>query len=153
MLHTDTGDNGGSTVDFHVCEAGDHVVVPFGAWHLTAVLDAPAAVFNIYTDATSLLAGHTSRDAATCSELKYHAAPAPEITVVRAESQVALLGSTTAMAERPVRRGALPDWAQVLLEPSGLAAFYQHAPDAELASLQEHALRHAHRPVVTATAS
>jgi hypothetical protein len=57
MLHTNTDERGRRTLDVQVCVAGDHVVIPFGAWHLTAVLDAPAVVFNIYTDATLLAVG------------------------------------------------------------------------------------------------
>jgi hypothetical protein len=146
MLHTNIDDLGRATVDLHLCQTGDHVVIPFGAWHLTAVLDAPAVVFNIYTDATPLLAGHTSRDAATRAELKYHTAPAPEIAVVRTESGIALTGASPELTEQAVRPGDVPSWARKVLEPSGLAALYQHAPDAELTRLQEHALRHGNPP-------
>lgn len=143
MLHTNTDDHGHRTIEVHVCAAGDHVVIPFGAWHLTAVLDAPAVVFNIYTDAAPLPGRHTSRDAATHADLKYHTTPAPEIAVVRTESGIALTGAAQELAEHAVRSGDPPGWVQRLLEPSGLAELYQHGPDSELARLQEQALRHA----------
>jgi hypothetical protein len=144
MLHTNIDDDGNSTMDYHVCRAGDHVVIPFGSWHLTVVLDAPAAVFNIYTDVADLLTGHTSRDAAE-TDLKYRAAPAPELTIARTASTIAVVGSRHELTERPLRRGTAPSWAEALLLPSGLAALYRHAPDAELARLQEHAAHFGHR--------
>ena len=138
-------------MDYHVCQAGDHVVIPFGAWHLTVVLDAPAAVFNVYTDVADLLNGHTSREAVD-SDLKYRAAPAPALTIARTASEIAVVGSSRELTERPVRRGEFPSWAEALLMPSGLAALYRHAPAAELARLQEHAAHFGHHPV-PATAS
>lgn len=149
MLHTNTDDDGNSTMDYHVCEAGDHVVIPFGAWHLTVVLDAPAAVFNIYTDVADLLTGHTSREAVD-SDLKYRAAPAPELTIARTASEIAVVGSSHEFTERPLRRGKFPNWAEALLMPSGLAALYRHAPAAELTRLQEHAAHFGRRPVPAA---
>jgi len=140
VLHTGIDDGGSSTMDYHVCQAGDHVVIPFGSWHLTVVLDAPAAVFNIYTDVAELLAGHTGRDAAD-SDLKYRAAAAPELTIARTASSIAVIGSRRELDRRLLRRGEFPPWAKALLGPSGLAAFYPHASDAELAQLQEHAVR------------
>ena len=140
MLHTNVDDNGTPTIDYHVCQAGDHVIIPFGAWHLTVVLDAPAAVFNIYTDVAELLIGHTSREAAD-SDLKYRAAPAPELTAVRMVSSIAMVGTRQELTRRRLRRGECPNWAREMLAPAGLAAFYQHAPDADLARLQEHATR------------
>lgn len=151
MLHTDVDDDGNSIMNYHVCRAGDHVVIPFGAWHLTVVLDAPAAVFNVYTDVADLLTGHTSREAVD-SDLKYRAAPAPELTIVRTASEIAVVGSRGELIERPLRRGESPSWAEALLVPSGLAALYRHAPVAELARLQEHASCFGCRPV-PATAS
>lgn len=151
MLHTNIDDDGKSTMDYHVCRAGDHVVIPFGAWHLTVVLDAPAAVFNIYTDVADLLTGHTSREAVD-SDLKYRVAPAPELTIARTASKISVVGSSRELAERFLRRGESPSWAEALLMPSGLAAFYLHAPAAELARLEEHAAHFGHRPV-PATAS
>lgn len=147
MLHTN--DDDGPTLDYQVCGAGDHVVIPFGAWHLTVVLDAPAAVFNIYTDIAELLVGHTSRDAAD-SDLKYRAAPAPELTIVRTASSIAVAGTRQELNRRRLRRGECPNWAKTLLAPSGLAAIYQHAPDTDLARLQEHAVRFGSRPVPVA---
>jgi hypothetical protein len=151
MLHTNIDDDGNSTMDYHVCRAGDHVVIPFGAWHLTVVLDAPAAVFNIYTDVADLLTGHTSREAVD-SDLKYRVAPAPELTVARTASKVAVVGSSRELTERPLRHGEFPSWAEALLMPSGLAALYRHAPAAELVRLQDHAAHFGHRRV-SATAS
>ncbi|WP_410646409.1 hypothetical protein [Amycolatopsis sp. cmx-4-54] len=151
LLHTNIDDAGNSRMDYHVCQAGDHVVIPFGAWHLTVVLDAPAAVFNIYTDVAEILTGHTSRDAVD-SDLKYRAAPAPELTITRTASTFAVAGTQHELTERPLRRGESPTWARDLLMPSGLAALYHHAPDAELARLQEHAA-HFGRRHVTATTS
>lgn len=110
-------------------------------------------VFNIYADAAPLPGGHTSRDAATHPELKYHTAPAPEIAVVRTKSGFALTGAARELAENAVRSGDPPGWVQRLLEPSGLAALYQHGPDSELARLQEQALRHARRADPVAAAS
>ncbi|CRK55226.1 hypothetical protein [Alloactinosynnema sp. L-07] len=146
MLHTNIDDDGRSTMDYHVCRAGDHVVIPFGAWHLTVVLDAPAAVFNVYTDVADLLTGHTSREAVD-SDLKYRVAPAPELTITRTASKIAVVGSERELTERPLRHGESPSWAEALLMPSGLAALYRHAPAAELARLEEHAAHFGHRPV------
>jgi hypothetical protein len=150
MLHTNIDDDVNSTMDYHVCQAGDHVVIPFGAWHLTVVLDAPAAVFNIYTDVADLLTGHTSREAAD-SDLKYRVAPAPELTIARTASTIALAGAGRELAERPLRCGESPSWADALLLPSGLAALFRHAPAVELARLQEHAVYFGRRPVPAAT--
>lgn len=150
MLHTSIDAHGNPTMDYHVCRAGDHVVIPFGAWHLTVVLDAPAAVFNIYTDVTDLLTGHTSRETVD-SDQKYRAAPAPELTIARTAAGIAAVGSRRELTERPLRRGEFPSWAEALLMPSGLAALYHHAPAAELARLQEHAVHFGHRPIPAAT--
>lgn len=138
LLHTGVDDDGNPVMNYHVCRAGDHVVVPFGAWHLTVVLDAPAAVFNVYTDVADLVTGHTSREAAD-SDLKYRTAPAPELTVTRTASNIVVVGSEDELVGRPLRQGGLATWAEALLAPSGLAALYRHAPAAELARLQDHA--------------
>ncbi|MBI1758167.1 MAG: hypothetical protein HYR62_02930 [Actinobacteria bacterium] len=145
MLYT-IGPTGMSTVDYQVCVAGDHVVIPPGGWHLTVVLDGPAAVFNVYTDADNLLAGgHTSRDAARAPNLKYRFMTAPPFTVVTTGREIGVESTSVDLSALSLsRRDAAPLWAAGLLEPAGLSVFYQHATDLDMALLQQQATQHGH---------
>ncbi|MGH3754431.1 MAG: hypothetical protein ACRDRP_17365 [Pseudonocardiaceae bacterium] len=129
---------------YQVCGPGDVAVIEFGAWHLTAVLTGPATVFNIYTDAETRAHEHTSRDAADHDELKYHSRTAVKISVIRSGEGVALAGELAELSTySPIRHVSAPDWARGLVEPEGLAAFYQHASDTTLTQLLRQALIHA----------
>ncbi|MGH3769316.1 MAG: hypothetical protein ACRDTX_29920 [Pseudonocardiaceae bacterium] len=132
---------------YQVCGPGDIAIIPLGAWHLTAVLAGPAAVFNIYTDADTPAPGHGSRDAAQQDQLKYHARTAVKIAVIRWGAGNAISGEPSELGTySPIRQVSAPDWVRGMLEPEGLAAFYQHAADTELARLLRQALTHAQQP-------
>ncbi|MGH3530094.1 MAG: hypothetical protein ACRDS0_18365 [Pseudonocardiaceae bacterium] len=134
---------------YQVCRPGDVAIIPLGAWHLTAVLAGPAAVFNIYTDADTLTPGHSSRDAAQHDQLKYHSRAAAKIAVIRWGAGIALSGEPVELGTySPIRQVSAPDWVRGMLEPEGLAAFYQRAADTELARLLRQALTHAQQPRV-----
>lgn len=134
---------------YQMCGPGDIAIIPLGAWHLTAVLTGPAAVFNIYTDTHTLAHGHTSRDTAWHDQLKYHSRAAVKIAVIRKGEGIALTGAPGELwTYSPILRVSAPDWARSLLEPEGLAAFYQHAADTELAQFLRQALTHAQEPHV-----
>ncbi len=137
---------------YQVCGPGGVAVVEFGAWHLTAVLNGPARVFNIYTDVGTPAGEHTSRDAAEHDGLKYHSQAAVKIAVIRSGKGVALVGEPAQLSTHsPIRKASTPQWARNLLEPGGLAAFYQHAADTTLAELPRQALIHSQQPPVPRT--
>ncbi|MGH3897481.1 MAG: hypothetical protein ACRDTA_04345 [Pseudonocardiaceae bacterium] len=132
---------------YQVCGPGELAVLEFGAWHLTAVLTGPAAVFNIYTDAHTLGHGHTSRDAAEQDHLKYHSRAPVKIAAIHTDQGIALIGDPSELGIHPrILQASTPKWARGLLGPGGLAALYQHAPDAELAQLLRLALTHSPQP-------
>lgn len=134
---------------YQVCGPGDVAIVGPGEWHLTAVLAGPAAVFNIYTDIHTLTQGHTSRDAAAHDQLKYHSRAAIKIAVIRTGEGVALTGEPAELRTcSPILQANAPGWACRLLGTEGLAAFYQHAADTELAQLLHQALTHHQEPRV-----
>lgn len=144
MLSSERDPVGRLGLRYQVCGPGDIAVIPFGAWHLTAVLAGPATVFNIYTDAHTLAHRHTSRDAAGHDQLKYHSRAAVKVAVIRTGGRIALTGDPAELWTYPLRVSA-PDWARSLLEPEGLAAFYQHAADTELAQFLAQTLIHGNR--------
>jgi hypothetical protein len=140
MLHTDLVDDAPAVV-WQSCDAGEHVFLPPGAWHLTAVLAAPAAVFNIYT-------GAEPPDGGTPAELpKYHRAAPPHLTVTSDGGHPRITtdpADPTGASTWPVhRRTAPPDWAARLTGPRGLAALYLDVADPPLARLHDHTRRHA----------
>ncbi|MGH3867782.1 MAG: hypothetical protein ACRDQ4_16970 [Pseudonocardiaceae bacterium] len=147
MLSSECDATGQLGLRYQVCGPGDVTVIPFGAWHLTVVLAGPAAVFNIYTDAHTLAHGRTSRDAAGHDRLKYHSRAGVKVVVIRRGDSIALTGDPAELLTySPILRVSAPDWTRSLLEPEGLAAFYQHAADTALAQFLAQALTHAHEP-------
>lgn len=150
MLHTDLVD-GIPTMVWQSCGAGEHVSIPAGAWHLTAVLAAPAAVFNIYTGA------EPTGDGAPAALPKYHRAAPPHLTVTSRDGHLHLTGDPTdhdtiapdttapdTTAAWPVHyRTTPPDWAPPLAGQHGLTTLYCDEDDTALAQLHDHARRHA----------
>ena len=81
-------DDGRPLLRYQECGPGDLAAVPFGAWHLTLVLDGPAAVFNLYCDLPGAAPAGTgpaaaARHAASREQDKYQSGPAVEITATR----------------------------------------------------------------------
>lgn len=149
MLYSERDTAGQLGLLYQVCGPGDLAVIPLGAWHLTAVLDGPAAVFNIYADTEPLAHGHTSRDAAQDEDLKYHSRAAVKVAVIHVDESIALTGEPAELRSySPIARSSTPGWARSLVEPAGLARFYQHAPDSELTQLLRQAVIHAQHPRV-----
>ncbi len=147
MLYSERDTAGRLSLRYQLCGPGDLAAIPFGAWHLTAALNGPAAVFNIYTDAETLAHNHTSRDAAQRHQLKYHSKATIKIVVIQIDERIALTGEpATLQTYPPTRQVSAPQWVRNQLEPAGLAAFYQHASDTELARFLRHALIHAQQP-------
>jgi len=120
---------------YQVCAPGTLAAVPFGAWHLTLVLDGPAAVFNLYTDLPGLRAGKpasaspfTERRAALHEQTKYRSGPAVEITARRAGPGFSLTGSACGLAAWG--RGeptAEPPWLRGIIADRTLSSFYTAA--------------------------
>lgn len=139
---TATGD---PIVGLHMCGPGELCAVPFGAWHLTCVLDGPAAVFNLYTDLPKPAAAagaHSSRYAATHDVAKYTTGEPVRLTAVRAGTSFMITGSDDAL--RTWGTGQPVDaqrWlAEQVTEPD-LPRFFAAAPDHRLDHLRTTAQR------------
>lgn len=122
-----------------VCEPGQVYVVPCGAWHVTYVLEGPALVFNIYTDAVPDARG--ARGAALDPQLKYHRQAPPAVSVRRTADSVlsvATAGADRVRAERsmPLDTGQAAEWAvRWIPQGASLADFYEHGDTPELENL------------------
>ncbi len=112
--------------------AGDVTVVPFGAWHLTYVLDGPAVVFNIYTDVRPDPDEQSPPHAA-----KYQRADAPGIVVVRAaDDEVRLVATAHAQREYgPPTPLPAPAWMASWPLATRLPDLHRHASMDFLAAL------------------
>ncbi|GAA4256602.1 cupin domain-containing protein [Dactylosporangium darangshiense] len=131
---------GDPIVRLQVCTAGELCAVPFGAWHLTCVLDGPAAVFNIYTDLPHRDHGagqHVSPSGAIHEVAKYAAGEPVELTAVRASSGFMVMGSERGLSVWGTGEpGAAPAWLPPLLAGRDLPQFYAAATDTELDRLR-----------------
>jgi hypothetical protein len=129
--------DGDPVLRYQECGRGGLAAVPIGAWHLTLVLDGPAAVFNLYCDLPSTgpagpAGAAAARHAATCEQEKYRSGPAVEITARRARHGFTLTGSAHGLRTwglgKPV---AEPGWLRALIGDEQLSAFFTTAaPDA-----------------------
>ncbi|WP_256789591.1 hypothetical protein [Frankia sp. AvcI1] len=117
--------------------AGDVAVVPFGAWHLTYVLDGPAAVFNIYTDIhLDPDEAHPHQDGA-----KYRRAAAPGLVVVRDGDTDRPTSVTASQGEYgPPTPLPVPAWLGTWPLATHLPELHAHAPMTFLAALVRTAL-------------
>lgn len=132
-----------SYVSFQECEAGDLAVVPFGAWHLTAVLDGPAMVFNTYSGPAGAGGHGMKSDAGADMSGKYRSQRGPaEIVVTRSDAgyDLALSPRLRSACGDPVRV-TCPGWLRAYLPASGmLTDLHVSGSDADLEAL----LRMAH---------
>lgn len=136
-------DGGQPMLRYQVCPPDTLAAVPFGAWHLTLVLDGPAAVFNLYADLPGLCTGLpgtasplTARQAAIHEQVKYRFGPAVEITATRTGHGFSLTGSARGLATWG--RGeptAEPRWLRSIIGDEALAAFYTTADPHTLSRL------------------
>ncbi len=124
----------GPQVRYQECGPGELAAVPFGAWHLTLVLDGPAAVFNLYTDIPDLAhGGHSSRVAAKQPHLKYAHPPLALTALAEADGYRLSGADELVAAARPARPA---DW----IGTTNLPAFFTEASTAELSALTRRAL-------------
>jgi hypothetical protein len=124
----------GPQVRYQECDPGDLAAVPFGAWHLTLVLDGPAAVFNLYTDVPGLAqVGHSSRAAAKEPRLKY-ARPPLALTALADGDGYRLSGADELVAA--ARAAEPPSW----IGTADLPGFFTAASATELRALTRRAL-------------
>ena len=129
------------------CDAGELAVIPFGGWHLTLVLDGPAAVFNFYTDLPAETAPPQQeaphQTPAAGDRGKYRRAAPVELTAVRAGDGFAITGPPNSLAvwgaAQPVSE---PAWLRDIVAGTSLANLYRNADSATLAALVANARRH-----------
>ncbi len=127
--------DGDPVLRYQECGPGGLAAVPFGAWHLTLVLDGPAAVFNLYCDlpgASPAGSAAAARNPATCEQEKYRSGPAVEITARRAGHGFTLTGSARGLRTwGPGKPAAEPGWLRAVIGEEPLSAlFATAAPDA-----------------------
>ncbi|MFE0174465.1 hypothetical protein ACFWZ2_19290 [Streptomyces sp. NPDC059002] len=128
-----------SYVSYQECGAGELAVVPFGAWHLTYVLDGPAMVFNIYSGPADVAGGGTGTDAAaysTFSKYRSHRGPA-EVTATRSGTgfDIALSAKWREACGDPIEVSC-PTWLDAHMPPSGLLTdLHVSGSDADLDAL------------------
>ncbi|WP_203856185.1 cupin domain-containing protein [Plantactinospora mayteni] len=101
----------------HTSGPGDLVVVPFGAWHLTYVLDAPTAVFNIYADRLRPARGPSSRAAGKDSQFKYGRRDPLRIAMRNRDGGLCLEGPDLTPWGRPQPCDGIPHWLSHNLGP------------------------------------
>jgi hypothetical protein len=129
------------------CGPGEVIAVPFGAWHVSYVLEGPAAVFNVFTD-LSELAGErdTGREILGQGPAKYRRAEPIAVTAVRQGAGHALVSSPAAGGCGPLSKPPGADWLRQFLPPGeSLADLHLYASPSRLTGLQHEALE-AHRP-------
>jgi hypothetical protein len=137
MLTAWRDSDGKPVLRYQECGPGVLAVVPFGAWHLTLVLDGPAAVFNLYCDLPGAgpadpPGAATSRQAAASEQEKYRSRPAVEITARRAGRGFTLTGSEHGLRTwGPGEPAGEPAWLRAVIGDGPLPAFFATAaPDA-----------------------
>lgn len=130
--------DGRSVLRYQECGPGGLAVVPFGAWHLTLVLDGPATVFNMYCNLPGAgpegpAGTATARHAVTSEQEKYRSGPAVEITARRAGRRFKLIGSARGLRTwGPGERTAEPGWVRAVIGDEPLSAFFATAAPEEL---------------------
>ncbi|MFJ2778096.1 hypothetical protein [Kitasatospora sp. NPDC087315] len=130
--------DGQSSVFFQECRAGDLAVVPFGAWHLTYVLDGPAMVFNTYSGPIGSRDDATASGTAHTPATKYRSQRGPaEITVTRSDTGFSIdLSAKWRQACGDPVRVSCPAWLQQHIPLSGLLTdLHVSATDADLEAL------------------
>lgn len=139
--------DGDPVLRYQECGPGGFAAVPFGAWHLTLVLDGPAAVFNLYCDLPSVgpadpAQAAAARHASTCEQAKYRSGPAVEITARRAGHGFTLTGSARGLRMwGPGEPTAEPGWLRAVIEDEPLPAFFATAAPATLDRLADQVRR------------
>jgi hypothetical protein len=147
LMITAWRDGGQPVLRYQACEPGTLATVPFGAWHLTLVLDGPAEVFNLYTDLPApgadphgTASPPTKRRAAAREQAKYRRGPAVEITATRSGSGFSLTGSARGLAAwGPGQHAGEPSWLRSIIGDEPLAAFYATASPHTLTRLSDQA--------------
>jgi hypothetical protein len=109
-------------VYFQVCQSGDTVAVPLSVWHVSYVLDGPAAVFNISADL------HTPVN--TSGYDKYRRGAPVGVTLCRQGESVQPISTPDTLQawgepEGPPRADWLAEW---LPEGQSLASMHLSAP-------------------------
>jgi hypothetical protein len=120
-----------------VCGPGEMMAVPFDVWHVTYVLEGPAVVFNLTTEAGGAIGGP-----ARPGEEKYHRAEPIAVTARRNGARHDFVGSSSALREWGLP-GAPPgtDWLRSFLRPGeSLVDLHLNASPERLAGLQDTAL-------------
>lgn len=121
----------------HICGPGDKMVVPFAVWHVSYVLEGPAAVLNITTDASDSI-GKCGKVVADPGPEKYQRAGPIAVTARRRGSDHDFVGSPQAFDQwgRPIgspRR----DWLKSSLTmDESLADLHLYASPSRLASIE-----------------
>jgi hypothetical protein len=134
--------SGEPVLTYQRCDAGELAVIPFGGWHLTLVLDGPAAVFNFYTDLPAETAPPHQAPAAG-DRGKYRRAAPVELTAVRARDGFAITGSADGLAVWGAAQSVSePAWLRDIVAGTSLADFYRNGDGATLAALVGNACRH-----------
>jgi hypothetical protein len=119
---------------WQVCGPGDLALVPIGAWHLTYVLDGPAAVFNIYTD--GIQRHDPGPPAEPAGGNKYDRGAAPMIAAQRRGESFVVVSPPGA---EPAAAPSVP-WLAPLIPPqTTLAEFYLRAEPDRLIALSDQA--------------
>lgn len=137
MVTSGTSISGRPFAQYQECRADDVAIVPFGAWHLTYVLDGPAVVFNIYTSPCGALGPQSGAESEFARMAKYRSGRGPaQIAVVREKGGLRfVMGPKSSRTGEPAAV-CCPDWLRMLLpEGSSLPGWCMHAPDAGLREL------------------
>jgi hypothetical protein len=124
-----------------VCGPGEVIVVPFGVWHVSYVLDGPAVVFNVTTDLAARVDEH---DAAAVRQGpgKYCRAAPIAVTACRCDSRYCIVSSPAARRWGPLVGAPGANWMRPFLAAmDSLADLHLYASPSVLASLQCAALR------------
>jgi hypothetical protein len=147
MITARRDSSGAPVLRYQECGPGSLAAVPFGAWHLTLVLDGPAAVFNLYCDLpgagpAGAPAAAAARQAATSGQAKYRTGPAVEITARRAGHGFTLTGSARGLqtwgSGKPIGE---PGWLRDTIGDASLSGFFAAAEPGALSALADQARR------------
>jgi hypothetical protein len=117
-----------------VCGPGQVIAVPPGAWHVSYVLEGPAAVFNVAADLGSGGPAEPPRKGARREPGKYQRAGAVPVTLVRDGPGYRRVGRPGGWAARAEPPGTA--WARPFVDPAGsLADLHLRGSAATLAAL------------------
>lgn len=141
MIIAGLDQNGKKITYYHICNPGDICLVPPGFWHLTYALDAPALVFNIYTDHTHRDADHSGREAALDNRLKYFSRAPLMVGLVHELETLQFIFSNQAAAYWGTSLPLLQCRSLLSLSKfdQSLLNFYLYARQADLFRLEEEA--------------